>query len=91
MYLIAESGATKTIWVLIDGAKRKQFKTKGINPQIQSVFEIEDLLEKELYPQVQGKQPEKIFFYGAGCATKKKSGQSCFIFKEKVFEHTIFY
>jgi glucosamine kinase len=90
MYLIAESGATKTIWVLIDGAKRKQFKTKGINPQIQSVFEIEDLLEKELYPQVQGKQPEKIFFYGAGCATKKNQDKVVSSLKKK-FSNTQYF
>ncbi|MCL3782047.1 ATPase [Prolixibacteraceae bacterium JC049] len=70
MILIAESGSTKTDWVLLDNGKLvDQQQSAGINPFFQSVEAISDTISflKEF------KHIESIFFYGAGCANEEKN------------------
>ncbi|WP_321515188.1 ATPase [Marinifilum fragile] len=66
MILIAESGSTKTDWVLLKEDKiQKQQQTLGINPFHQDISSIIDNIKSlENFHSVQ-----QIFFYGAGCAT----------------------
>ncbi|WP_321309995.1 ATPase [Marinifilum fragile] len=66
MILIAESGSTKTDWVLLKEDKiQKQQQTLGINPFHQDISSIIDNIKSlENFHSV-----EQIFFYGAGCAT----------------------
>ena len=69
MILISDSGSTKTDWVLLEGDEvLLRVKTQGLNPTQQKCEDIADILGRELLPQLDGKEPEKIFFYGAGCA-----------------------
>lgn len=69
MILISDSGSTKTDWVLLEGnAVLLRVKTQGFNPTQQSCEDIADVLAKELKPQLDGREPDEIFFYGAGCA-----------------------
>ncbi len=69
MILISDSGSTKTDWVLLDGGDvLLQVKTQGLNPTQQKYEDIVDILTRELIPVLDGNEPEKIFFYGAGCA-----------------------
>lgn len=70
--LVADSGSTKTHWILFkDEKKTGPFTTPGINPFYQDtvniVNTIRPVLEKEVIVQ-----PEKIFFYGAGCGNQKQ-------------------
>ena len=68
MILISDSGSTKTDWVLLEGDEVVlRVKTLGLNPTQQKYEDIVDVLSKELMPLLDGKEPEKIFFYGAGC------------------------
>ncbi len=70
MILIAESGSTKTDWVLIEKDKvidRKQ--SLGINPFYQDSNNIYENI-KCLFDWG---DVEQIFFYGAGCANTEKS------------------
>lgn len=60
-YLIADSGSTKTSWVLTDGTTRQEFETQGINPVRDSEETIETLLQTVNTPS------QSIHFYGAGC------------------------
>ncbi len=72
--LIAESGSTKTDWVLLGATKRPiKYKTSGINPYLQTSFEINALLSHEL--KLKKYQPEQVFFYGAGINDKKKTNE----------------
>lgn len=72
--LIAESGSTKTDWVLLGATKRPiKYKTSGINPYLQTSFEINALLSHEL--KLKKYQPEEVFFYGAGINDKKKTAE----------------
>lgn len=67
--LIADSGSTKTDWVLCNnGNVTAHVKTQGLNPTIQSTEEILSVLEAELAGEIAPDAPEKIYFYGAGCA-----------------------
>lgn len=67
--LIADSGSTKTDWVLCNGSiVVKRIKTQGLNPTIQSSDEILAVLTAELADNIDTTAPQKIFFYGAGCA-----------------------
>ena len=69
MILISDSGSTKTDWVLLeDDAVVLRVKTQGLNPTQQKCEDIVEILSKELMPQLDGYEPERIFFYGAGCA-----------------------
>lgn len=67
--LIADSGSTKTDWVLCNGSIIvKRIKTQGLNPTIQNSDEILAVLKAELADNIDTTAPQKIFFYGAGCA-----------------------
>jgi N-acetylglucosamine kinase-like BadF-type ATPase len=69
MILIADSGSTKTDWVLCDkGEIITRIKTQGINPTIQETGDILAVLENELAGKIDADTPESIYFYGAGCA-----------------------
>ncbi len=74
MYIIADSGSTKTDWCAVDkndGLVKVNVQTSGINPIHQKDEDIRVVLEKELLPAL-GEQDivfnvDEVFFYGAGC------------------------
>ena len=73
MILVADSGASKSDWILIDGSNDfLSFQLVGLNPYYLSTKETEDILSKELIPFIEGKRIEKLFFYGAGCSSVYK-------------------
>lgn len=71
MILVADSGSSKTDWVLAsDKQKPVKFSTGGLNPYF--------LTEKEIVKIIQDQAPvmvnhfplvEEIYFFGAGCST----------------------
>ncbi len=68
--LIADSGSTKTQWVLLDSAMtHSYFNSFGINPNYQRSSEILDVLDEvaEFKDPVFCNSIEQVFFYGAGC------------------------
>ncbi len=72
MKLIADSGATKTDWCLLDeNGTQTIYKTQGISPHYQTSEEISATVRSELLPQLQGIVPAEIFFYGTGCSSDK--------------------
>lgn len=67
MILIADSGSTKTDWMLRGETATRQFHTQGINPIHQSDEQILDILRGELLPQlISLNQLSAIKFYGSG-------------------------
>lgn len=66
--LIADSGATKAEWSLVNGGKVKTINTQGISPYFLDTEQIRDLLLKELSPKLKNVQVEEIYYYGTGCA-----------------------
>lgn len=64
--LLAESGASKTEWRLIDESQPLlAFRAGGINANVQSFAQIEAALKAEVVPQITGTAPEAVCFYGA--------------------------
>lgn len=69
--LIADSGASKTDWRIIDReGKIEQAQTIGFNPYYQPIEQFDREVREVLMPQI--KQPiDKIFYYGTGCSSDK--------------------
>ena len=70
MILIADSGSTKTDWLLTDeeGSRKSVYKTQGINPFHQDEDTISQILLQELLPQLKAEEAvvDDVFFYGSG-------------------------
>ena len=64
--LVADSGSTKTDWVLLDEMGRKSFQTQGLNPVLMSEEQIVGILQCELLPELPNEDCFEVFFYGAG-------------------------
>ena len=74
-FIIADGGATSTIWAEISENQEKIFHTTGINPSLQSDPEIQAIIVNELIPFVKPSSVEKIYFYGAGCAATARANR----------------
>jgi N-acetylglucosamine kinase-like BadF-type ATPase len=70
MFLIADSGSTKTDWCLCDSSDKQHFVTSGINPFFVEKEEIIAILQKELPLPVA--DVSEVAFYGAGCTSEKQ-------------------
>ncbi|WP_187264451.1 hypothetical protein [Pontibacter beigongshangensis] len=74
MILLADSGSTKTDWRLMDAAgSHQQVFTAGINPQYLDSDEVYAILEQELLPKLQQKDPVSVYYYGAGCSSPERN------------------
>ncbi len=81
MFLIADSGSTKTAWCLVNEQHLKFISTKGINPFLLDEVDIAAILTDGLIPvlddygQTINLEPvsdiKAIYFYGAGCTKEK--------------------
>ncbi len=74
MYLLADSGATKTDWFLFneDGV-HSRLRTSGINPMIQNEVEIRTGPLKDLTELLGNTKVSQIHYYGAGLRTADKA------------------
>jgi len=74
MYLIADSGSTKTDWCLTskDGIDQKVYHTIGYNPYFIDTEAIYYSLSENLLKDLDGELVSEIYFYGAGCSTLEK-------------------
>ncbi|MCL2682164.1 MAG: ATPase [Bacteroidales bacterium] len=73
MVVIADSGSTKTDWYWINSkGELKTVQTIGLNPYFLDADGILNILKKDLYPFLDNKKVEQVFFYGSGCATPHK-------------------
>ena len=73
MKLIADSGATKSDWILIqDSGEQMGFQLIGLNPYYLSTSETISILSKELTPFIEADKVDELYFYGAGCSSVYK-------------------
>lgn len=73
MILIADSGSTKTEWIIIDqGVAGKPIFSSGLNPFFLNSGDIILLLKKEA-EVLENKSFGKAFFYGSGCNSLAKN------------------
>ena len=67
-YLIADSGSTKTSWLMTDGRVRLETETLGMNPVRDSEEEMERIVQCLPTPlTIDGRGVGRVCFYGAGC------------------------
>ncbi|MDO4931362.1 MAG: ATPase [Prevotellaceae bacterium] len=74
MTLTADSGSTKTTWLLDSGMDRNVFRTQGINPFLQTEDDIRRVVTHELLRQdgfPAAGAVDAVRFYGAGCNRAK--------------------
>ena len=70
MKLIADSGSTKTTWILMDGKKVKNsITTVGLNPYFLNSEDVEAVIRADLAPLLVAYHIKEIHFYGSGCST----------------------
>ncbi len=82
MKIIADSSASRTEWVLVDGATVVEHAfTKGLNPFFQTRRDISHSIRLDLPDAFLKRRWEHIYFYGAGCIgqDKKKIVESSLI------------
>ena len=65
--LIADSGATKAEWCLINGNRKKTIFTQGISPYFFNTAQIAEILTKELLPHLKKVEVTEVYYYGTGC------------------------
>jgi len=71
MKLIADSGSTKTQWVLLDGKEVVlDITTKGFNPYYYKEHELGEILFEELSENINAGEVSEVYFYGAGCSSE---------------------
>ena len=93
--LIADSGATKAEWCLIDGSRKKLLYTQGISPYFLNTEQIRSLLLKELCPFLKKSTIDVVYYYGTGCANPgnariiKKALQQTFTGSEVQVTHDL--
>ncbi|MFM2138641.1 MAG: hypothetical protein RJA57_948 [Bacteroidota bacterium] len=66
--LIADSGATKAEWCLLQSGRKRTFFTQGISPYFLTTAQIASLLEAELLPRLRRVHVNAVHYYGTGCA-----------------------
>ncbi len=64
--LIADSGATKCEWLLLNKGSKKTIITSGISPYFLNGQQIVELLQKDLLPELKNVEAGEVHFYGTG-------------------------
>lgn len=71
MIIIADSGSTKTEWIILqDGEVINTFLTAGFNPYYFEKSAITEILIKDIPQEVKKDAITQVFYYGSGCSTK---------------------
>ncbi len=86
MILIADGGSTKADWIALDDEKKELFRvrTRGLNPAVlQKDILYDRVINNFQLTQFKNKVKE-IYFYGAGCGTKKPTQKLTDVF-ESIF------
>ncbi len=74
MKIIADSGSTKTEWLVVDDGKPvERFATSGLNPLVLGIESFRESLSSELLPRLWGYAVTQIEFYGAGCTPEMEA------------------
>jgi N-acetylglucosamine kinase-like BadF-type ATPase len=69
MIIIAESGSTKTDWIVIkNGLNQSTISTQGFNPNYFSPLVLENSAD-EVSGGLEASEVSRIFFYGSGCSS----------------------
>lgn len=71
MKIIADSGSSKTLWMLVSELGLiKSIETEGFNPYYYSIAQLQRMIAESVIPQLADKAINEIVFYGSGCSTE---------------------
>lgn len=65
--LIADSGATKSEWCLLNKGRKKHIFIQGISPYFLNSEQVQAVLRDELLPKIKEQDISTIYYYGTGC------------------------
>jgi N-acetylglucosamine kinase-like BadF-type ATPase len=65
--LIADSGATKCEWCIINNGRKKVVFTQGISPYFLDSEGVQTIVLKELLPSIKKYAIDAVYYYGTGC------------------------
>ncbi|KEO75513.1 N-acetylglucosamine kinase [Anditalea andensis] len=84
MFLIADSGSSKTNWKYVNanGEILTSLKTVGLNPYFNTIPDMSQLILTEVAPYL--KEVSSIHFYGAGCGHVLKANEVKQAIKEAI-------
>jgi glucosamine kinase len=71
--LLADSGATKAEWCLLQNGKKKTLFTQGISPYFLTTEQIVGILQNELIVSLKNKTIDEVYYYGTGCANPENA------------------
>ena len=71
--LIADSGATKAEWCLLQGKEKQTIFTQGLSPYFLTTEAIRDLVQQQVAAPLNKTIIDKVFFYGTGCANPENA------------------
>ncbi len=98
MFLIADSGSSKTDWRLVNDKNIiGSLQTEGLNPYYKTIDQMKIVLQKDLIENIPDKagHVSHIYFYGAGCSVQvkcdevKKALSDCFPSAKMEVNHDI--
>lgn len=70
--LIADSGSTKTEWVLIQNGSKEFFKSDGLNPYFRTHGQLSEAIKNGVKNSLKNTQVDEIFFYGSGSGNESR-------------------
>ena len=73
MKLIADIGATKAAWTVLDGEGRAECFAPGVNFALVEDSAVADALDDAMPEAIAGLSPEEVWVYAAGCGTPDKA------------------
>ncbi|XWN38453.1 MAG: BadF/BadG/BcrA/BcrD ATPase family protein [Balneola sp.] len=70
--LIADSGSTKTEWVLVKQEGKEFFKSDGLNPYFRTHGQLSEAIKNGVKNSLKNTQVDEIFFYGSGSGNESR-------------------
>ena len=74
-YIIADSGATKCQWTVVQSQKKYTLQSIGISPYFLSAAEIQALVSKTFKNKIKLESVEAVYFYGTGLSNPQNVSQ----------------
>ncbi|MEQ9089561.1 MAG: BadF/BadG/BcrA/BcrD ATPase family protein [Balneola sp.] len=70
--LIADSGSTKTEWVLVKQEGKEFFKSDGLNPYFRTHGQLSEAIKNGVKTSLNNTRVDEIFFYGSGSGNESR-------------------
>lgn len=72
MIIVADSGSSKTDWMVYSPTETQSFSTQGINPYFLNAHDILKILSKNKGLGIIADQVKEVYFFGSGCSSPDK-------------------